>query len=80
MAEMSRLRWRCRRGMKELDVVLTAWLDRCYASASATEREAFKSLLEMDDPDLAALVLGAGVHGDPECDRVIQRIRRSASH
>ncbi|MEM6987817.1 MAG: succinate dehydrogenase assembly factor 2 [Pseudomonadota bacterium] len=66
--------------MKELDVVLTAWLDRCYASASATERAAFHSLLELEDPDLAVLVLGAGVHGDPECDRVIQTIRRSAPH
>ncbi len=79
MSEVSRLRWRCRRGMKELDVVLTAWLDRHYSSASDAEKNEFLALLEMDDPDLAALLLGGQRSDIPERDRVVQRIRHSAA-
>lgn len=79
MAEESRLRWRCRRGMRELDVVLTAWMDRHFAMASSAEREAFTGLLELDDPELAALLLGGARHDDPESDRVVQAIRSAAA-
>ena len=33
-----RLAWRCRRGMKELDLLLGGWLRQNYAQASAAER------------------------------------------
>lgn len=79
MAEISRVRWRCRRGMKELDVVLTAWIDRYYATASSTERDVFLSLLDMDDPDLAAILLSGGSTGNPESDRVVQAIRSAVA-
>ena len=58
MSELSRLRWLCRRGMKELDIVMTAYLDHEYESASADEQMHFKTLLDMPDPDLYALLLG----------------------
>lgn len=58
MSELSRLRWHCRRGMKELDVLLERFLDRHYASAAATEQAAFRQVLDLDDPDLYAIVLG----------------------
>ncbi|MEM9605414.1 MAG: succinate dehydrogenase assembly factor 2 [Pseudomonadota bacterium] len=75
----SRLRWRCRRGMKELDIVLTTWLDKHYATATETERDVFLALLDMDDPDLAVVLLGGGSLGDPESDRVVHAIRASTA-
>jgi antitoxin CptB len=53
-----RLRWRCRRGMKELDLLLTRYLDQRYALASAEEQEAFQVLLETQDPVIYAYCLG----------------------
>lgn len=53
-----RLRWRCRRGVKELDVLLTRFLDDGYADLSAAERATFEALLELPDPELAAYCLG----------------------
>jgi antitoxin CptB len=53
-----RLAWRCRRGMKELDLVLERWLARYYASASEAERQAFAEFLELPDPELARYLLG----------------------
>lgn len=58
MSELSRLRWLCRRGMKELDVVMTRYLDAHFEIASEVEKESFKHLLDMQDPDLYALLLG----------------------
>lgn len=58
MSEKSRLRWLCRRGMKELDVVMTGYLDNYYSNASELEKNDFKALLEMPDPELYALIMG----------------------
>ena len=57
-AELGRLRWRCRRGMKELDILLTRYLDRGYEVASAEEQAAFRRLLEVQDPLIYAYCLG----------------------
>ena len=47
-----RLAWRCRRGTRELDILLGGWLREEFAAASEAERTAFESLLEQQDPDL----------------------------
>jgi antitoxin CptB len=54
----SRLAWRCRRGTKELDLLLLGWVARSFESATAQERAAFAALLELPDPDLADCLLG----------------------
>jgi antitoxin CptB len=54
----ARLRWRCRRGMKELDVLLDRWLLDGWPRADATRRRAFEWLLEQPDPELADWLLG----------------------
>lgn len=51
-AARKRLAWRCRRGTRELDILLGGWLREDYAAAGETERVAFESLLEQQDPDL----------------------------
>ena len=54
----AKLRWRCRRGMRELDVLLERYLAQRWPAAGAGERAAFAALLELSDPDLASLFLG----------------------
>ena len=65
-AALGRLRWRCRRGMKELDVVLEGWLQSRYARASERERRAFERLLEAQDPQLVAWLFGRERPADPD--------------
>jgi len=56
---LSRLRWLCRRGMKELDVMVTRYLDQHYAGASPAERASFARLLEtVEDPDIWSWAMG----------------------
>lgn len=54
------LRWRCRRGMRELDLLLGDWLDRRWALARERQRESFEWLLAQPDGDLAHWLLGGG--------------------
>lgn len=48
----SRLRWRCRRGMQELDVMLGRWLESGWVEADEPRREAFERLIECEDDRL----------------------------
>lgn len=49
---LGRLRWQCRRGMRELDELLLNWLETGYPRADDSRRRAFVSLLEAQDPEL----------------------------
>src|SRR3546814_9101361 len=51
-AELRRLRWRCRRGMKELDQLLNRWLDQQWAASSEAQRGVFLQLLDCEDDRL----------------------------
>jgi antitoxin CptB len=57
--ELGRLRWRCRRGMKELDVLLTRYMDQRFCGASKGEQDAFRRLLESEDTALYGYCLGS---------------------
>jgi antitoxin CptB len=52
------LRWRCRRGMKELDLLLERFLENQYDHAPRERQRAFERLLTLPDPRLAELLLG----------------------
>jgi len=73
-AERKRLRWRCRRGMRELDVLLERYLRDAWPTASPERRAAFRSLLELADPDLADLCLGRAHATDPARHALIGEI------
>jgi antitoxin CptB len=60
--------------MKELDLILQAWLERRYASASSDERAAFAGLLELPDPEIAGYLLGAARPSDPAVAAVVAQL------
>jgi antitoxin CptB len=74
-AELRRLRWRCRRGMRELDQLLTRWLDREWTAASDSQREVFLRLLDSEDDRLWRWFLGHETAPDAALDSLIQYIR-----
>ena len=79
-AELARLRWRCRRGLLELDLLLQRFVDACYAALSDAERQVFDRLLALPDADLLALLQGDGTASDAELNRLVTSIRRHAHH
>ena len=64
-AALRKLEWRCRRGMKELDILLTRYLKRRLGRASHDERATFIEFLELPDPDLARYLIAGDVPSDP---------------
>ena len=57
MSEESRLRWQCRRGMRELDELLIRYLESRYPNADDIEKAAFQAVLALPDPELNGYLL-----------------------
>lgn len=53
---LERVRWRCRRGLLELDIVLGRFIERHYAGLDAAQHEAFDALLDLPDTELWQLI------------------------
>ena len=58
MAEFDRIRWRCRRGLLELDLVLRGFLERRFDHLGPEQRQLFNELLDQPDNDLLDLAMG----------------------
>ena len=74
-AEFKKLRWRCRRGMRELDQLLGRWIEAAWRQSPSAERAVFLRLLDCEDDTLWRWFLGHEVAADVEIDALIQRIR-----
>ncbi len=74
MSDYSKLHWQCRRGMRELDILLERYLESTYADSSDAEKSAFQQLLTLSDPDLAGYLLRDDHHADILTANVIDRI------
>ena len=62
--------------MRELDVMLTRYLDRVWPTASPAERDAFVQLVELQDPDLFGYLVGRSTPVEESLLAVINCIRR----
>lgn len=60
-----KLEWRCRRGMKELDLLLLRYLRERHSRACHDERAAFEEFLELPDPEIARYLIAGDVPDDP---------------
>ncbi len=73
------LRWRCRRGMLELDILLNGFVDKRYAQLSAQQKNTFDQFLDYPDQLLFDLLLGYMESSDSEVSELVQTIRQSAT-
>ncbi len=76
---LARLKWACRRGMLELDVLLLPFVEKAFDSLSYEQQETFERLLTSDDPDLYAWIMGHQQCDDPQfvemIAMVVKRVR-----
>lgn len=77
MKELERARWRCRRGMLELDIVLQRFLDRDYLQLNNQQLEQFERLLDLPDNDLWDLITGRQVTIDSRLLIVLNLLQKS---
>ena len=73
--ELGKVRWHCRRGLLELDLILEHFNSRYLASLDAGQLERFKELLAFPDNDLLDLVMGRTAVPDRRFETVLQLLR-----
>ena len=79
MSEASpRLRWQCRRGMRELDELLQSFLECGYAQLDDAQRLTFERLLTTQDNQLLEYFMGRSVPRDSDTADVVAKIRHAA--
>jgi len=74
--QMQRLRWQCRRGLLELDVLLRHYLEHQFVLASEMEQAQFEQLLQQQDDQLQAWLL-EGVEPDPAFSVIVATLRQT---
>jgi antitoxin CptB len=77
-AELQRLRWQCRRGMLELDLLLDRFLENGYSTLTGQEKATFNRFLGYQDQILYDWLMGHAVPADPELRGLAARIRQAA--
>ncbi|SET63152.1 FAD assembly factor SdhE [Thalassotalea agarivorans] len=70
----ARLRWACRRGMLELDVLFMPFVDEAYDDLSEADKLTFERLLSCQDPELFAWFMGHEQCEDAELNAMVQFI------
>jgi succinate dehydrogenase flavin-adding protein (antitoxin of CptAB toxin-antitoxin module) len=65
MADLDRIRWHCRRGLLELDIILERFNRQHLVALAPVQLEQFKTLLELDDNHLLDLILGRDSLDEP---------------
>lgn len=73
--EYQRLRWQCRRGMLELDLILLNFLDKNFATWNQEDQNQFQKLSAQSDVDLQDWLIYKIKPEDPEIDNLIKRIK-----
>lgn len=72
---LARLRWRCRRGMLENDIVLTRFLDARGAAITTAEIAALDQLLDLSDNELWDILSGRAEVGESALQPLVSELR-----
>jgi succinate dehydrogenase flavin-adding protein (antitoxin of CptAB toxin-antitoxin module) len=75
MGEHDRIRWHCRRGLLELDLVLSRFMEARFDDLTCAQRGALTRLLDLPDNDLLDMVMGRAETSDPGCAEIVQFLR-----
>jgi antitoxin CptB len=67
--------WKCRRGTKELDILMTGFYENFYKLASKSQKKAFIKLLSLEDPIIYDLLLNKISSKDIAVNEIADMIR-----
>ena len=75
MKNMERVRWRSRRGLLELDIVLGRFIEAQYMQLSEKEKQVFEELLDMPDNPLWDMISGKQDLTQKEQQALLEKIK-----
>jgi len=79
LMNIARVRWACRRGMLELDILFQPFVEQVYQGLSNADKATFIRLLECEDPELFAWFMGHEECADVELARMVAKVRGRAA-
>jgi antitoxin CptB len=79
MSRRAKLAWHCRRGMRELDVLLERYMEHHYDQLDETGQALFERLLDFRNEDLMNWLLKDQVAPEPAIAALVQQIRQHPS-
>ena len=80
MSDLSRLRWRCRRGIKEMDLVFQGFLEQEYQQLNEQNKALFEKILDESDLDILDWILGRKDVTNTEYAELIEKFRQLKSN
>lgn len=72
--DFNRLRWHCRRGMLELDLLLEPFLDEVFKTLGDDDKRCFEKLIKEEDQDLFVWFMQTAVPSDPDLAHIVKVI------
>ena len=79
MTELARMRWKCRRGMLELDLLLRDFLDSGYRDLDESGCRCFDRMLDYPDAVLLEWLMGRSEPADKDVAQLVKQIRSAAT-
>ena len=73
----SRLLWRCRRGIKEMDIIFQDFVNHSYDQLTDDKKNSFSRLLDEQDLDILNWIMGKDKPCDNELVNIVNIIRES---
>tara|TARA_B100000614_G_scaffold255319_2_gene272121 strand:+ start:195 stop:428 length:234 start_codon:yes stop_codon:yes gene_type:complete len=55
--QISKLKWKCRKGVRELDILLTRYLENVFLTSPIIEQNIFKEFLEKDTYEILDILM-----------------------
>jgi len=75
MPTTNQLRWTCRRGLLELDLIPKSYMDEVYEQLTDQEKRKFLTMLDMQDQEMLEMLMGKTNPNDKELAELLTRIR-----
>jgi antitoxin CptB len=72
--DLKRLSWQCRRGIKEVEVLLAPFFERFFTQLSAEDQARFVAFLEESDVDMFEWFMQRSKPEDPDTRYVVDVI------
>ncbi len=69
--DINRLRWHCRRGMLELDVLLIPFLEARFRTLLPEDQQRFEKLIAGEDQDIFSWMMRSAVPEDTDLKRIV---------
>ncbi|MEA3242836.1 MAG: succinate dehydrogenase assembly factor 2 [Pseudomonadota bacterium] len=79
MSELARMRWKCRRGMLELDLLLRDFLDSGYRDLDEAGQQLFDRMLDYPDAVLLEWLMGRIRPTDKDVAQIVDNIRSATA-